>query len=119
MRRHNAHNGMHLLEHDDMTLAHVILLQVLIDIVNQSGKAGPPHLKVPCGNAVAFLTHLPGTPRPRLAGQIVYRDRELAEEGQAGMHSRGCPDDCMSTRETRIGVAHKALNGDLDGSRPK
>ena len=47
---------------------------------------------------------------PELAGQIVYQDMELAENMQAGMHSRGYRDAYLSDQETRIRFFHEVLN---------
>lgn len=55
---------------------------------------------------------------PELAGQIVYQDMELAEDMQAGMHSRGYRDAYLSAQETRVRFFHEVLNDWLDGRKP-
>ncbi|MDE2597145.1 MAG: aromatic ring-hydroxylating dioxygenase subunit alpha [Sphingomonadales bacterium] len=55
---------------------------------------------------------------PELAGQIVYQDMELAEDMQAGMHSRGYTDACLAAQETRVRFFHEVLNDWLEGRRP-
>ena len=55
---------------------------------------------------------------PELAGQIVYQDMELAEDMQAGMHSRGYTDAYLSAQETRVRFFHEVLNDWLDGRKP-
>ncbi len=54
---------------------------------------------------------------PELAGQIVYQDMELAENMQAGMHSRGYQDAYLPGQETRIRFFHEVLNDYLEGRR--
>ncbi|GGC17176.1 hypothetical protein GCM10011371_00790 [Novosphingobium marinum] len=51
---------------------------------------------------------------PELAGQIVYQDMELAENMQAGMHSRGYQDAYLSDQETRVRFFHEVLNDWLE-----
>jgi len=55
---------------------------------------------------------------PELAGQIVYQDMELAEDMQAGLHSRGYTDAYLSAQETRVRFFHEVLNDWLDGRKP-
>lgn len=55
---------------------------------------------------------------PELAGQIVYQDMELAEDMQAGMHSRGYADAYLSAQETRVRFFHEVLNDWLEGRKP-
>ena len=54
---------------------------------------------------------------PELVGQIVYQDMELAENMQAGMHSRGYGDAHLSDQETRLRFFHEVLNDWLAGRR--
>lgn len=55
---------------------------------------------------------------PELAGQIVYQDMELAENMQAGMHSRGYTDAYLTAQETRVRFFHEVLNDWLEGRKP-
>ena len=55
---------------------------------------------------------------PELRDQIVFQDMELAENMQAGMHSRGYKDAYLSDQETRVRFFHEVLNDWLEGRRP-
>ncbi|MDT0575990.1 aromatic ring-hydroxylating dioxygenase subunit alpha [Croceicoccus sp. F390] len=55
---------------------------------------------------------------PELAGQIVYQDMMLAQNMQAGMHSRGYKDAHLSDQETRVRFFHEVLNDWLAERKP-
>ena len=81
----------------------------------ESVMAGPKPLK-----EAEFCEHRVfdgGKGVPELVGQIVYQDMELAENMQAGMHSRGYEDAYLSGQETRVRFFHEVLNDYLEGRR--
>ena len=81
----------------------------------ESIMAGPKPLK-----EAEFCEHRvfdSGKGVPELAGQIVYQDMELAENMQAGMHSRGYEDAYLSGQETRVRFFHEVLNDYLQGRK--
>ena len=82
----------------------------------ESIMAGPKPLK-----EVAECEHRKfdgGKGIPELAGQIVYQDMELAENMQAGMHSRGYDDAYLSAQETRVRFFHETINDWLEERKP-
>ena len=81
----------------------------------ESVMAGPKPLK-----EAEFCEHRVfdgGRGVPELAGQIVYQDMELAENMQAGMHSRAYEDAYLSGQETRVRFFHEVLNDYLEGRK--